>query len=185
MRPLRHGKRHHAVDPERRQDQRDRGEAREQRGRESIADERLRDDLIHRPDVAHRQVRVEALDDRGNALLQRRGIAFAADGHPHPREGRLVERQVDFAGDVVLDAVAPAVGDDADDLPDLGLTRLVRPRNDPSQLEALGQRIRGTEHALHEGLVDHGDELAALAVGGGDAAASRDAHAHQAEGTRA
>ena len=67
VRPLRHGKRHHAVDPERRQDQRDRGEAREQRGRESIADERLRDDLIHRPDVAHRQVRVEALDDRGIA----------------------------------------------------------------------------------------------------------------------
>ena len=88
---------------------------------------------------------------------------------------------MNFAGDVVLDAVAPAVGDDADDMPDLGLTRLVRPRNDPSQLEALGQRIRGTEHALHEGLVDHGDELAALAVGGGDATASRDAHAHQAE----
>ena len=38
-----------------------------------------------------------------------------------------------------------------------------------------------TEHALHEGLVDHGDELAAVAVGGGDAAASRDAHAHLAE----
>ena len=78
---------------------------------------------------------------------------------------------MDLGPDVALRPAAPRVGDDADDLPRHGLARAVRARHEASELDALGQRIRGAEHPLHEGLVDDGDELAALAVGVSEAAA--------------
>ena len=75
LRPLRDRVGHHAVDPDRREHQRQPREDRDQRRVEARAADRVRDQLVHRRDARDRDAGIELLDRAAQRFGQRRGIA--------------------------------------------------------------------------------------------------------------
>jgi hypothetical protein len=77
---------HHAVDAERRQQQRRQGEHRQQPHAEPARRERVVEDLLDRAELSNRQLRIEPRDFAAHSVCQRQRIAGGPHGEMHPAD---------------------------------------------------------------------------------------------------
>ena len=108
--------RHHAVDAERRHEQRRQAEERHDQRAETLELQRVEDDVVHRPHVFHHQRRIGLPDgaaDGGDQLIGRQVRADDDVHRVHPHHGR---RHIDLGRCRPVQAVVAHVADDADDL---------------------------------------------------------------------
>ncbi len=94
MSVLRHIVSQDAVEPERRQEQRDGGEQAEGAGHGPGERHRARQHLLHRPDAGEGDVRVELPQDAAQRHGQRSGVASGARGDAHGQRWTLRVREV-------------------------------------------------------------------------------------------
>jgi hypothetical protein len=167
VRRLLHELRHHAVDADSGEDEREDREGGQQHPRQPLLRQRVVDDLLHRLAAVERHVGVAGVDRALDLLGHRRG----ADGGPHRppgavRRGRhylvgnLAQRDVDLRADllevVALEAPVPYVADDADHLV-VGV--------DEIHVNPLADRILVGEACARQLFVDHHDVWRLLRVG--------------------
>jgi hypothetical protein len=180
---LRDGVRHHAVDPDRGEQQRQCAERGQQEGQEPRPRDRLPQDLVHRADLEHRQRGIQAGDRALHRRNQRRRIARGAQQRVHrgARAGRNGDRRVLRERNEHLGAgglVQPGlleIGDHADDRLDLAGRR----RSQAPDGDLLAERILVRKELGGERLVDHDDRGRALDVSARDAAAAHDPRAER------
>ena len=108
-----HRVRDDAVDPDRREHQRDRGERRGDNRREALRGARADDVLAERADVVRRELRIERGDHLPHRAGQRRGIAARPHQVRHRVALNLPLGEVDLVAEILEQAAVPQMADDA------------------------------------------------------------------------
>ena len=145
-RALPHDVGHDTVDPDAREDERDRRESREQRQHQPWNSHRLLEDVRHEDRLADDDVGLDGAKRPTERRERHAGTRRRADEQRHRVRGLLLEREVEIGLRPVAKVSAPDVADDADDL-EPGV----------AELDGTTHRPLAGEEAALDGLADDHD----------------------------
>src|SRR5580704_3364577 len=137
--------------------------------------------MVHGFYVGHRQIRIDRMNDRGEALVHALGVAGSAHGHGYVRPRTLREGHVDLGEAAVTRAAIADVLVDADDLPVNRRAEIGDAGDELFYGDALRQWVDAGEILRYEGGVHNGDGHAAIGVGFREGASARDADSEGGE----
>src|SRR5687768_1229353 len=107
--------RHHAVDPDRSEHERDRGKDADQDDGEFAGRDRIGRDLLERPDICGGQIRVKPTDLAANGGGERARVLRTPHREDHAAVRSLIVREVIFRLWIKIEPAMPHVANQADD----------------------------------------------------------------------